>query len=42
MKKPHVPQEMNQEQVKNILKFIDASQSESVKNNIFRLCPKIS
>ena len=35
MKKPYVPQEMNQEQVKNILKFIDASQSESVKNSIF-------
>lgn len=35
VKKPHMPQEMNQEQVKNILKFIDASQSESVKNSIF-------
>jgi hypothetical protein len=35
MKKPHIPQDMNQEQVKNILKFIDASQSESVKNRIF-------
>ena len=29
------PQEMNQEQVKNILRFIDASQSETVKNSIF-------
>jgi hypothetical protein len=35
MKKAHIPQEMNQEQVKNILKFIEASQSESVKNSIF-------
>jgi predicted ArsR family transcriptional regulator len=35
MKKPQVPQEMNQEQVKNILKFIDASQSKAVKNTIF-------
>ena len=35
MKKPHTYQEMNQEQVKNILKFIDASQSESVKDSIF-------
>jgi hypothetical protein len=35
MKKPHVPQEMNQEQVKNILKFIDTSQSEPVKNSVF-------
>jgi len=35
MKKPQVPQEMNQEQVKNILKFIDASQSEAVKDSIF-------
>jgi len=35
MKKPHIPQEMNQEQVKNILKFIDASQDEPVKESIF-------
>jgi hypothetical protein len=35
MSKQHIPQEMNQEQVRNILKFIDASQSESVKNSIF-------
>ena len=35
MKKPHTYQEMNQEQVKNLLKFIDASQSESVKDSIF-------
>lgn len=35
MKKPHIPQEMNQEQVKNILKFVDASQDEHVKKSIF-------
>ena len=35
MKKSHIPLEMNQEQVKNILKFIDASQDESVKKGIF-------
>jgi predicted ArsR family transcriptional regulator len=35
MKKSHVPQEMNQEQVRNVLKFIEASQSESVKKDIF-------
>ncbi len=35
MKKPHIPQEMNSDQVKNLLKFIDASQSEPVKSNIF-------
>jgi hypothetical protein len=35
MQKSHVPQEMNQAQVRNILKFIDASQSESAKNSIF-------
>ena len=35
MKKPHIPQEMNQEQVKNILKFIEASQDETVKESIF-------
>jgi hypothetical protein len=35
MSKAHIPQEMNQEQVKNILKFVDASQSEAVKHSIF-------
>jgi hypothetical protein len=35
VQKQNIPQEMNQEQVKNVLKFIDASQSESVKNSIF-------
>jgi hypothetical protein len=30
-----MPQEMNQEQVKNIFKFIEASQSEPVKESIF-------
>jgi hypothetical protein len=35
MEKQHIPQPMNQEQVKNVLKFIDASQSEPVKNRIF-------
>ena len=35
MKKTHVPIEMNQEQVRNILKFIEASQSETVKERIF-------
>jgi predicted ArsR family transcriptional regulator len=35
MRKPHTFQEMNQEQVKNVLKFIDAAQSESVKKSIF-------
>lgn len=35
MKKPHVPLEMNQDQVRNILKFIDASQSETVQESIF-------
>jgi predicted ArsR family transcriptional regulator len=33
--KKHIPQEMNHEQVKNILKFIDASCSESIKESIF-------
>ena len=33
--KRHVPQDMNHEQVINILKFIDTTQSESVKENIF-------
>jgi len=35
MKKSHVPIEMNQEQVKNILKFIENSQPEAVKARIF-------
>jgi hypothetical protein len=35
MKKKHVPQEMNQEQVINLLRFVDASQSEAVKDSIF-------
>ena len=35
MKKKHTPQEMNQEQVRNILKFIDASQDEGVKESVF-------
>ena len=35
MKQPTSPQDMNQEQVKNILKFIDASQSEAIKDRIF-------
>ncbi len=30
-----MPQDMNHDQVKNILKFIDASQSEPVKQSIF-------
>lgn len=34
-KKEHVPQEMNQEQVKNLLKFVDSSQSEAVKESVF-------
>lgn len=33
--KSHTPQTMNQDQVRNILKFIDASQSNPVKNEIF-------
>lgn len=33
--KKHVPQEMNQEQVKNLLRFIDSSQSEAIKDSIF-------
>jgi hypothetical protein len=33
--KSHTFQDMNPEQVKNLLKFIDASQSEPVKNSIF-------
>ena len=33
--KKHIQQEMNQEQVKNILKFIDDSYSESIKESIF-------
>lgn len=35
VKKTHIPQEMNQEQVKNILRFIDTSQDESVKESVF-------
>jgi hypothetical protein len=35
MKKTNVPIEMNQEQVKKLLKFIDASQPEAVKASIF-------
>ena len=34
-KKKHVPQEMNQEQVRNLLKFVDSSQSEEVKESVF-------
>ena len=34
-KKSHVPLEMNHEQVKNILKFIDFSQTELIKEQIF-------
>jgi hypothetical protein len=30
-----MPQEMNQEQVKNLLKFIDASEDEAVKQRVF-------
>lgn len=33
--KKHVPQEMNHEQVKRLLKFIGASQSEAVKESLF-------
>ena len=35
MKKPQVPLEMHQGQVKNVLKFVDASQDEGVKKDIF-------
>ena len=35
MKKLHVSQEMNPEQVKNILKFIEATQDEPVNGTIF-------
>lgn len=35
MKKTHVPQDMNQAQVQNILKFIDSTQPEAVKAQIF-------
>lgn len=35
MKKKHIAQEINPEQVQNILKFVDASQSEAVKESIF-------
>jgi hypothetical protein len=33
--KKHVPQEMNHEQVRNLLKFVDSSQSEEVKESVF-------
>jgi hypothetical protein len=33
--KKHIPQEMNHEQVKRLLKFVDSSQSEAVKESIF-------
>ena len=36
MKKKHIPQDMNQAQVQNLLKFIDTSQSEVVKESIFQ------
>jgi hypothetical protein len=36
MKKKYIPQDMNQEQVCNILKFIEMSQSETVKGSIFQ------
>jgi predicted ArsR family transcriptional regulator len=35
MTKTHNYQEMNREQVKNILKFVDRTQSETIKENIF-------
>ncbi len=35
MKKAHVPQAMHQEQVQNLLKFIDTSQDEATKKDIF-------
>ena len=35
MKKKHIPQEMHPEQVRNIIKYIDVTQSESVKESIF-------
>ena len=35
MKRPNLPQKMNQEQVKSILKFIEESQTENVKSSIF-------
>ena len=31
----HVPQEMNQKQIRNLLKFVDSSQSEAVKESVF-------
>jgi len=34
-KKSYVTQKMNQEQVKNILKFIDSSQAEPIREQIF-------
>ncbi len=35
MKKQPTPQEINQEQMKNVLKFVDTSQSEPVKSALF-------
>jgi hypothetical protein len=35
MNKKHIPEAMNQEQVKNILKFIEATQSKQTKRAIF-------
>ena len=35
MSKPRTFQDMNQEQVRNLLKFVDASQGEAVKESIF-------
>jgi hypothetical protein len=35
MKEPHTYQAMSQDQVKNILKYIDASQDEPVKEDVF-------
>jgi len=35
MDKKHVPMPMNQEQVRNVLKFVDATQSEETKRAIF-------
>ena len=35
MDEKHIPQEMNQDQVRNILKYIDATQSEKTKRTIF-------
>lgn len=35
MEKANVSQDMNHDQVKNVLRFVDASQTESVKRSIF-------